>query len=152
MSIYNYTLTDLLVTEVNIILFEAKSDPIWRTISGKAYTWTSSVSSDQLSAQNSLKIYIKFLDTLLDIIFIHWHVYFSYDFFLVIYIFFISSNWQNSLFLDCQGQTLTVGQPTSVRSVFGSVASVRRNGWALTCKCTASLCCAFVYAHSVVSS
>ena len=68
-------------------------------------------SGDQLSAQNSLKINIKFLDGILDIDFLSLTIIFCLWFFLDITIFFIFSPWQNGQFLDFQGQTLTVGQP-----------------------------------------
>ena len=74
-------------------------------------------SGDQLSAQNSLKDNIKFLDSLLEIDFYSLTIIFFPRLFLDITIFFTFFPWQNRQFLDCQCQTLTVGQPRCEPSV-----------------------------------
>ena len=61
------------------------------------------MSGDQLSAQNSLKDNIKFLDSLLEIDFYSLTIIFFPRLFLDITIFFTFSPWQNRQFLDCQG-------------------------------------------------
>ena len=100
LSLWSLSLWDLSLERLNLEALSLESLCLWG-LQLRIFPSMSPISGDQLSAQNSSKIKIKFLDSLLEIDFYSLTVIFSCDYSLTLLEFFV-------FFLDWMVNSLTV--------------------------------------------